>query len=160
MIIAIDPGTFESALATYDGVKPLWFDILDNFTVLQMFRDAHPVLQGATHCVIEKIVSYGNAMGQTTIDTAMWTGVFMACCDEHVCKATLMRRKEVGKHLCLNGNAKDSNITQALADRFAYGIRNKGKGVIKEPGYFYGFRDDIWQAFALGVTYWDQNFKE
>lgn len=44
---------------------------------------------------------------------------------------------------------KDGIITQALCDRFAPGARNKGKGTKKEPGFFYGFSADVWQAFAV-----------
>ncbi len=53
--------------------------------------------------------------------------------------------------------AKDRNVTQALVDRFSYS-RHKakgGSGVKADPGYFYGFKKDIWQAFAVGVTYLD-----
>ena len=59
-------------------------------------------------------------------------------------------------NLCHKSTAKDSNITQALVDRFAPNTRNKGKGVKAEPGFFYGFKKDIWQAYALGVTYLDE----
>jgi hypothetical protein len=54
-------------------------------------------------------------------------------------------------HHCHVSSAKDSNITQALIDRFAMGRPNRGKGTKAEPGWFYGFRKDIWQAYALGV---------
>ena len=68
-----------------------------------------------------------------------------------------MPRMEVKKHLCHNHQAKDSNVIQALVDRFAYGEPNRGKGTRKAPGFFYGFKADVWQSFALAVTYFDQN---
>ena len=46
--------------------------------------------------------------------------------------------------------AKDSNIRQALMDRFGE------VGTKKNQGYFYGFKADIWQAFAVCVTYHDK----
>ena len=45
---------------------------------------------------------------------------------------------------------------QALVDRFAPGQPNHGKGTKAEPGFFYGFRADVWQAFALAVYAADQ----
>ena len=71
-----------------------------------------------------------------------------------------MPRLKVKQHICHDSRAKDSNIIQALVDRFAYGQRNRGKGIKKEPGFFYGFKADIWQAFALAVTFFDQNCVE
>jgi len=36
-------------------------------------------------------------------------------------------------------------------DRFAPGESNHGKGTKAEPGWFYGFAKDVWQATALAV---------
>lgn len=55
--------------------------------------------------------------------------------------------------LCNSMKAKDSNITQALIDLFAKDTPNKGKGTKKEPGYFYGFKKDVWQAFAVAYVF-------
>ena len=63
----------------------------------------------------------------------------------------LIYRKDVKLHLCHTTKAKDSNITQALIDRFASGEPNRGKGTKAAPGWFYGFKADIWQAYALAV---------
>jgi hypothetical protein len=49
----------------------------------------------------------------------------------------------------------DSQVNQYLANRFAPGVRNHGKGVKKDPGYFFGFAGDAWAAYALGVAYLD-----
>jgi hypothetical protein len=59
-------------------------------------------------------------------------------------------------HHCHSAKAKDSNIRQALADRFAPGEPNYGKGTKANQGWFYGFSADVWQAYALAVYAADQ----
>jgi hypothetical protein len=49
----------------------------------------------------------------------------------------------------------DAAVNGYLANRFAHGVRNHGKGTKKDPGYFYGFVGDSWAAYALGVAYLD-----
>jgi hypothetical protein len=148
-VLAIDPGTTESAFVLWDGSRPLAFDKLPNETLLYSL----PAYNGAV-LVIEQIRSYGNAMGQSTIDTVFWSGRFAQAWPG---EWHMMPRMEVKKHICHNHQAKDPNVIQALVDRFAYGLPNRGKGTKKKPGFFYGFRDDIWQAFALAVTFYDLN---
>lgn len=47
--------------------------------------------------------------------------------------------------------ANDATVRQALVDRFAPGQPNHGKGTKAAPGWFHGFRADVWQAYALAV---------
>ena len=62
-------------------------------------------------------------------------------------------RKDEKINLCGNMKAKDSNIRQALIDRFGV------VGTKKNPGWFYGVSKDVWQAIAVGVTYYDMYMK-
>jgi hypothetical protein len=62
-------------------------------------------------------------------------------------------RSEEKQVICHSPKANDATIRQALIDRFAYGVSNYGKGTKKEPGFFYGFRADVWSGFAICVTY-------
>jgi hypothetical protein len=59
-------------------------------------------------------------------------------------------RQEVKLHHCKTTKAKDSNIRQALIDRFG------APGVKKEPGHTYGLSKDMWSAFAIGVYTLDE----
>lgn len=53
------------------------------------------------------------------------------------------------------GSSVDSQIIKHLVDKFAPGEQNNGKGTKNSPGWFYGFKGDIWQAYALGIAYDD-----
>ena len=151
MILAIDPGNIESAYCLIDDdYKPIKFGKIYNQELLEL-------LNGITSekVVIEMISSYGMAVGKSIFDTIFWIGRFYEVSD-HWSKCYLMYRKDVKMNLCNTMRAKDANIIQALIDRFAYGVPNRGKGYKKSPGYFYGFKADIWQAYALGVSYLDK----
>jgi hypothetical protein len=58
------------------------------------------------------------------------------------------------------GASVDSQIITYLANRFAPDDINCGKGLKDNPGWFYGFKGDIWQAYALGVAYYDMKISE
>ncbi|MFI5426084.1 hypothetical protein [Aeromicrobium sp. UC242_57] len=82
----------------------------------------------------------------------MWIGRFLEKATEWISPdVDLIKRNPVKVHHCHSARAKDSNIIQALVDRFAPGQKNHGKGTKAEPGFFYGFKADIWQAMALAV---------
>ncbi|MBW2003066.1 MAG: hypothetical protein JRI72_00415 [Deltaproteobacteria bacterium] len=148
-VLAIDPGPVESAYVQWDGENIEAFGIEDNETVLDLVN----LVGGAPkNLAIEQVRSYGMPVGATVFDTVFWTGRF---CQAWHGDFWLVPRLEVKLHICHDSRAKDSNIIQALADRFAYGTRNLGKGIKKKPGFFYGFRKDIWQAFALAVFFVD-----
>jgi hypothetical protein len=162
LILAIDPGNEQSAYALIDEeyrparfgkipneeLRKIIFDLeTENF--LKGFRSGGPIKP-----TIEMIGHYGTGMaaGKTVYDTCIWIGRFTEILGSD---PMLILRKTVVTHICGNPKAKDSNVTQALVDRFAYGVPNYGKGTKKAPGWFYGFSADVWQAYALAVTYMD-----
>jgi hypothetical protein len=156
VILSIDPGCIESAYVLMDSkdLKPIEIGKIDNELLLGKiiyelkFDDL----------AIEMIASYGMAVGKEVFETVFWIGRFWeAACK---CKKTKIYRKDEKVNLCGSMKAKDSNITQSLIDRFAYAVPNKGKGTVKAQGWFYGFKDDIWAAYAVGVTYCDMYLKE
>jgi len=149
-IIAIDPGPVDSAFVIWDGTKIINKAILANVEMVEFIENHREV---CTDLVIEQVECYGMPVGKSIFETVFWTGRFFQKCNfaKH-----RLPRKEVKLHLCQQVRAKDSNVIQALVDRFTPFEKNKGKGTKKEPGFFYGFKSDIWQAFALAVTWMDQ----
>ena len=152
MILAIDPGNTESAYVLMDdGLKPVEFGKFCNGNVRcetrRLFQKHFPNVRIA----IEMVASYGMAVGKEVFETCVWIGRYIELIDEAYC--TLIYRKDEKINLCGNMKARDGNIIQALKDRFG------DKGTIKNPGWFYGFSGDIWQAYAVGVTYHDMYLK-
>ena len=157
-IIAIDPGNEKSAFCVinYDDYSLVRFDKVANQKLLDMLYcigEDGTFTAGTTDMAIEMVASYGMPVGVSVFETVFYTGRFWEAAPS--LKKEKMYREAVKLNLCHTKRAKDSNIIQALIDRFACGVPNKGKGTAKNPGYFYGFADDIWQAYAVGVTYID-----
>ena len=154
-IVAIDPGPKQSAFVCWQGSRVESKGICHNdimIDILDEFRDSC-----WDNLVVEQVRSYGMPVGATVFDTVFWSGRF---CQLWHGNFYQVPRLKVKQHLCHDSRAKDSNIIQALVDRFAVGEKNRGKGTKKTPGFFYGFKADIWQAFALAVTWYDKNMME
>lgn len=150
--LAIDPGCSESAwvLINPDTCKPLAFAKEPNDQILNRLKSPS---SGQFIAAIEMVASYGMAVGAEVFETVRWIGRFeQTITDDLNCQSVhLVTRLQVKLHHCHDSKAKDSNITRALVDRFAYGQPNHGKGTKAAPGWFYGFHRDIWQAYALAV---------
>lgn len=160
MILAIDPGNVESGIVLMENnLKILEAEKLDNKNILRRILSCQYV--GVEHVAIEMVASYGMAVGATVFETCVWIGRFTeALLFTTGIEPKFIYRKDEKMNLCGSMKAKDSNIVQALIDRFAPNTNNRGKGTKKEPGWFYGFKKDIWQAYAVGVTYHDLYIKE
>jgi hypothetical protein len=156
-ILAIDPGNTESGWCLIEANRrPLLFGKDANETVLQMLRER--LLFDTDRIAIEMVAAYGMAVGADVFETCVWIGRFQqqALRIDTSAQVDLIKRQPVKLHHCHSSKAKDSNIRQALVDRFAPGQPNHGKGTKADPGWFYGFRADVWQAYALAVYVADQ----
>lgn len=151
-ILAIDPGNQQSAYALLDAnLRPVKFAKKPNVEVMMdcidiLLKDTKE--KDKTVVVIEMIASYGMAVGREVFETCVWIGRFVERLAPESYK--FIYRREEKENLCGNMKAKDSNIRQALIDRF--GI----VGTKKNPGWFYGVSKDVWAAIAVGVTYYDK----
>ena len=143
-VIAIDPGNIQSAYVVWDGSKIIAHGILENSVMLGWIStETRP-----HDLVIEQVRSYGMAVGATVFDTVFISGRLAQAWGREF---FMMPRMDVKMHLCHMAKAKDSNIRQALIDRFGE------QGTKKSPGLLYGIKKDEWAALALAVTYYDKN---
>jgi hypothetical protein len=147
-ILAIDPGNTESAYAVIGTTdcRPSAVGKEKNDDVGDVIAD----YKNGCRCVaIEMVASYGMAVGRDVFETCVWIGRFAE--RAAIVPVDLVYRRDIKLHHCGSAKAKDANITQALIDRFAPDTPNRGKGTKANPGWFYGFHSDIWQAYALAV---------
>jgi hypothetical protein len=148
MVLAIDPGNEQSAYVVLnDTYKPTEFGILPNEKLINRIQMARE-----DYFVIEMVASYGMAVGATVFETVFWIGRFFEKAATFQFGKSMCHRiyrKDEKMCLCHSMKAKDSNIRQALIDRFGE------VGTKKSPGWFYGFKKDIWAAYAVGVTFLD-----
>jgi len=156
MIIAIDPGTTLSAYVMLsNNFIPIEFGKIPNEELLDILYKYTFVEND--HLVIEMISCYGANVGETIFETVFWIGRFYEACD---CKNKIrIKRKEVKMNLCHSMRAKDGDIRKALISRFAKHDFKNGKGTINNKDWFFGFKADIWQSYALGVTFFDTSMK-
>jgi hypothetical protein len=145
-ILAIDPGTTESAYVSYMN-GDFHAEKVTNAELLELVR-------GLVYCdviVIEMIASYGMAVGAEVFETCTWIGRF-----EEAAKVPTVRmfRREVKLNLCNSPRANDSNIRAAIIDRF--GGKEVAIGRKSSPGPLYGITADRWAALAVALTFLDR----
>lgn len=148
-VLAIDPGPVESGWAMVDTetCDPYLFGKASNAELIEDIRSGR--FEGC-EVAIEMVASYGMSVGAEVFETCVWIGRFSEAFVGQTIPE-LVYRRDVKLHHCGQTKATDSNIAQALKDRFAPGQPNHGKGTKAAPGFFYGFHRDIWQAYALAV---------
>jgi len=146
-VLAIDPGSTESAFCVWDGSRLLDFDKVANAELLRRIQEEFRAQ--TDRCVIEMIGHYGKGMpaGKTVFDTCIWIGRFGERYGWD--RVDTILRATVKAHLCGSAKAKDGNVRQSLIDRFGL------PGTKHARGLTYGLAGDTWQAFSVGVTWFD-----
>lgn len=146
-ILAIDVGTTETGfcLIDKDTYKPIHFGKISNEELLQIVKNEdYDIL------IYEEFQSYGMPIGISTITSITWNGRYIQSALDRNKIVDYIYRKEEKMNICGSMKAKDSNIRQALIDRFGE------VGTKKAKGFFYGFKKDIWAAYAVGITWLDK----
>lgn len=140
-MIAIDPGTTQSAYVVFDGQQVIKCGIDDNENVRKAIQ-----YQGESYqLAVEMVACYGMPVGKEVFETCLWVGRFIEAFEgQH----RLVYRKDVKLWLCGSMRAKDGNIRQALIDKYG------APGTKKEPGGTYGVKSHIWAALAVADYAW------
>lgn len=161
VVLAIDPGPVYSAYCVVDAdtMKPLEFDKVKNETLREYINEFS--FEREDRAVIEMIQSFGMAVGKDVFDTLVWVGRFAEQLDERSFQPTaFVLRKEEKLHICGSVKAKDTNIRHALIDRFCSHDFTQGKGTKANPDWFYGFKADVWMAYAVAITHIEAHLME
>lgn len=144
-LLAIDPGTTESAIVGWDGERITEKDTLPNHVVMDLLRD-ETFLVRFDRIVCERVECYGMAVGKEVFSTVYWSGRMMEAALTRGVPFALIGRRHVKLHLCQSPRAKDANIIQALKDKLG------DKGTKKAPGVTFGISGHTWQALALAIV--------
>lgn len=154
-LLSLDVGTTESGYAIlevpeYNKLTIHEFGKIDNNKLLEIVKS-----DMYDHMAYEQFQCYGMAVGESTIESIIWNGRYIQSAIDKNIEVTAIYRKDEKINLCNSMRAKDANIRQALIDRFAKKDKKSGKGTKKDPDVFYGVTKDVWQAIAVGVTWFD-----
>jgi hypothetical protein len=145
ILLAIDPGTIESAFVTYDTEQKhlLRFAKMGNIELIGEIHDQAIALDA---CCIEMIASYGMPVGKEVFETCVFIGRLLHALGHERVPTSRLTRLMVKSHVCHSAKANDANIRAALIDRFG------GTPAIKKGGQLYKVAGDVWAALAVAVT--------
>ena len=137
IVFSIDPGNIQSGWCIVDGetMKPQDFGKTDNDELLDSFERLIRVCE--------------------VFETCVWIGRFTEKAKQLQKDVEYITRKDEKINICHSMKANDATIRRALIDRFAKHDLKNGKGTKKNPDWFYGFKSDIWAAYAVGITWID-----
>jgi hypothetical protein len=145
-ILAIDPGPEVSGVVWYNT---------ENRTIASAFSVANHIANARSACDIlafEMIASYGMAVGESVFETLLWAGRFCEIFGWE--NSRKIYRKEVTRFLCGSSQANDSNVRQAIIDRFPAtgGGKTPQIGIKDKPGPLYGVSKHAWSALGVALT--------
>jgi len=146
VVLAIDPGPVRSALVIYDARLGLCSHYLAANEWVRAFLHTYDAAPGDV-LVIEKIASYGMAVGAEVFQTCVESGRFWQEWTRRGLDAHWITRADVKLLICGQPRAKDANVRQALIDRFG------GPQAIRKGGALYKVAGDSWQALGVAVAF-------
>jgi len=164
-LLAIDPGSTQSAWVIFDGERPLAFGKCDNhdmvvrpvagidigewetvFWASEHFRDVE-------HVAIEALHPRGMPTAQEEMETQFWAGRIV---ERIGLPHTKIKRSDEKMTLCGRCvEVTDANIRQAIIDRF--GGKDAAIGKKVKPGPLHGVKADVRQALAIAITWFENH---
>jgi len=174
LVFAIDPGPEKSAWLLYNAADQRIVGKYDGTPNAEVCKELAREGYVNYPMVVEMVASYGMSVGASTFETCVWIGRFMQAWPGLAYQIYRKRKTilplrgrpvvvpSICMHLCKNNTAKDSNISQALRDRFPQtgGGKTPSVGTKKQPGPLYGVSKHLWSALAVAVTFADHYPKE
>ena len=148
ILIGIDPAPVNTS---YVKLNTETMDILDFGKINN--EDFIKYLENEDYDIVslEVIVPMG-VQGASIVETAEMVGIYTYIIKQRMKRLKRVTRFETKKHYKVMRNTKttrypsaDSQIRSNLIDRFGV------VGTKKNKGYFYGFKEDIWQAMGVAV---------
>jgi hypothetical protein len=169
MLLAIDPGTTESAYVIVDAtLRPVEFQKISNGELLSRIEgapDSRTRWSELTSCAIEMPEGIGMATGSEIFHTCRWVGQYQHAWRFSWDDATrwqdeargrgealeLISRKRVKLHLL--GKTSRLGRTADSAVRLALIAKHGGQDCIKAGGELHGVYGDCWAALAVAHTF-------
>lgn len=164
IVLAIDPGSTQSAAVVVDGSdgRVLEHVKLSNEELLVALRhNSSNLTIGVDAAVIEWAKPRGMLASEQLFEALWWAGQFTEAASHGVRTGDpwpvhRLARMAVKIHLCGRANAKDANVRAALIDRYGgIGGRDEAIGRKSAPGPLYGITADQWAALAVAVAWLD-----
>lgn len=142
LVIAIDPGTTQSAYVAWDGNFITDVATVPNASVARYLRS----IDRPSCVVFESVENYGMTIGRSVFQTVFWTGRLFQIARDRVGPSQVSRlpRRAVKKHLQLGKGAGDRDVRRALIRRLE-----------RHPEQWHNLKSHQWAALAIAVTWWD-----
>ena len=146
--IGIDPGPEESAVVaiTETGEVVRKGQYVENTGMEARLKGLRCELKATCRIAVEDFAPYGKHLGQESMATIRWIGVF-----EYVCHAKRIDRPTIKLALCDVRSAKDSDVRDALVHKYGPG-KATAVGRKATPGPLYGITGHLWPALAVAVV--------
>lgn len=160
VVLGIDPGPETSTYVVWNGKQILEKGTVRNLELMGLLdldnsKHRFKSASNINFRAIEMVESWGMPMGNDTIETAYWVGIF-----GKTIGLGFFRRfssSEIRLYLCGTMRGKPSNIKAAIINRVDPMRRfgKYGKGTKAKPGPLFNISKHDWSALALAITYWE-----